>query len=112
MRSLWQDLRYGFRGLRKDRSFTSLAVLALALGIGSVTTIYSVIENVLLDPFPYREANRILFIAIHDQSRGEEGGRGAFHPPEFLDLQQQNHVYEEVIGAGNADVLYTNGHGT
>ena len=56
MHSIWQDLRYGLRGLRKQPGFTVLAVLALALGIGSVTTIFSVIDNVLLDPFPYKDA--------------------------------------------------------
>ena len=55
MQSLWQDLKYGFRGLRKQPAFTLLAVLALALGIGSATTIFSVIQNVLLDPFPYQD---------------------------------------------------------
>ena len=53
MHSIWQDLRYGLRGLRKQPGFAVLAILALALGIGSVTTIFSVIDNVLLDPFPY-----------------------------------------------------------
>jgi hypothetical protein len=49
MNSIAQDLRYGLRGLRNQPSFTLLAVLALALGIGSVTTIFSVIDNVLRD---------------------------------------------------------------
>ena len=112
MHSLLQDLRYALRGLRRGPGFTILAVLALALGIGSVTTIYSVIENVLLDPFPYKDANHIVSLQIHDMSRGERGGRGGFQIPEFLDWQQQNHVFDEVIGAGQEDVLYTNGEGT
>jgi hypothetical protein len=61
--SIWQDLRYGLRGLRKQPSFTVLAMLALALGIGSATTIVSVIDNVLLDPFPYTDAQRIVMVA-------------------------------------------------
>ena len=52
MHSIWQDLRYGWRGLCKQPAFAFLAVLALALGIGAATTIFSVIHNVLLDPFP------------------------------------------------------------
>ena len=50
MASVWHDARYGIRGLLKQPGFTIAAVLTLALGIGASTTIYSVIENVLLNP--------------------------------------------------------------
>src|ERR1700755_3424085 len=66
MDSFWQDLRYGLRGLRNQPTFAVLAVLTLALGIGAATTIFSVIQNVLLDPFPYKDANRVVAIRIHD----------------------------------------------
>ncbi len=112
MLSIWQDLRYGLRGLRKQPSFTILAILALALGIGSATTIFSVIDNVLLDPFPYKDARRIVTFQIHDVERGDRGGRGFFPIPEFLDYQEQNHVFDHVVGDTNEDVLYTNGEGT
>jgi len=112
MNSIWQDLRYGLRGLSKQPGFTGLAVLALALGIGSVTTIFSVIDNVLLDPFPYKDASRIVLVMIHDVERGDPGGRAAFSVPEFLDYKEQNHVFEDVVGDTNEDVLYTSGEGT
>jgi putative ABC transport system permease protein len=112
MHSLWQDLRYGLRGLRNQPSFTLLAALALALGIGAATTIFSVIQNVLLDPFPYTNAERVVSIMIHDVSNSRPGGRTFFQLPEFLDYQEQNHVFEEVIGSGFTDVLITNGEGT
>ena len=60
MTSIWQDFRYGLRGLRNQPGFTCLAVLALALGIGAATTIFSAIQNVLLDPFPYTDADRVV----------------------------------------------------
>src|SRR5262245_29799807 len=50
---LWQDLRFGLRMMRKNLGFASLAVLTLALGIGSTTTIFSAIQGILLNPFPY-----------------------------------------------------------
>jgi len=112
MLSIWQDLRYGLRGFRKQPSFTILAILALALGIGSATTIFSVIDNVLLDPFPYKDARRIVTFQINDVERGDRGGRGFFPIPEFLDYQEQNHVFDHVVGDTNEDVLYTNGEGT
>src|ERR1700682_820261 len=106
MHWLRQDLLYGFRGLRKQPSFAILAVLALALGIGAATTIFSVIQNVLLDPFPYTNAERVISFYIHDVKNSRPySGRSGFKAPEFLDYQEQSHVFEEVIGGGNEDVL-------
>src|SRR6266853_2744763 len=71
----WQDLRYGARTLRKSPGFTAVAALTLALGIGSATTIFSAIQNILLDPFPYLDAHRVVAVQIHDTSRARPGGR-------------------------------------
>ena len=105
MRGIWQDFRYGLRGLRKQPAFTLLAIVALALGIGAATTIFSVIQNVLLDPFPYTDAERMVQIMIHDVSNSRPGGRMYFPVPEFLDYQEQNHVFEGVIGGNVRDVM-------
>jgi len=112
MNGILQDLRYGLRGLRKQPAFTILAVMALALGIGSVTTIFSVIDNVLLNPFPYADAKRVALIYIHDVKESGRGGRSFFSTPEFLDYQEQNHVFDAVIGGTFQDVLYSSGEGT
>ncbi|OLC50654.1 MAG: hypothetical protein AUH43_04415 [Acidobacteria bacterium 13_1_40CM_65_14] len=112
MPTIWADLRYGLRGLRNRPGFTILAVLTLALGIGAATTIFSVIQNVLLDPFPYTDADRVAMIQIHDTSSSRPGGRTAFQTPEFLDYQAQNHVFDEVIGGGSEDVLSMTSEGT
>ncbi len=112
MQTLWQDLRYGIRGLANRPSFALLAILNLALGIGAATTIFSVIQNVLLDPFPYADARRVAMIQIHDTTSSRPGGRSFFQVPEFLELQSQNHVFEDVIGGTNEDVLMTTAEGT
>src|SRR5579884_3340295 len=113
MHGLWQDVRYGVRGLGRDRGFTFLAVLALALGIGSVTTIYSVIENVLLDPFPYTDAANLVYVNIHDLSQADpQSGRGGFHISELLDYKERAYAFDRIIAATNEDVLYSNGQGT
>ncbi|HEU0180064.1 MAG TPA: ABC transporter permease [Blastocatellia bacterium] len=108
---LWQDLRYGARMLFKQPGFTLMAILTLALGIGSTTTIFSAIQNILLDPFPYTDAHRVVAIQIHDTSNSRPGGRTYFQTPEFLDYQEQNHVFEDVIGGTGGDVLYDSGAG-
>ena len=75
MHAIWQDLRYGLRGLGNRPGFTILAVLTLALGIGAATTIFSVIYNVMLDPFPYLDARRVGAIQIRDATSTRPGGR-------------------------------------
>jgi putative ABC transport system permease protein len=109
--ALWRDIRYGLRRLRKQPAFTGLAVTTLALGVGVTTTIFSVIHSVLLNPFPYADADRVAVIQIRDVAFARLGGAAAFPLPEFLEYQQQNHVFEEVIGGGHEDVLLTTADG-
>src|SRR3954452_21729861 len=107
MIGLRQDVRYCLRGLRKQPGFVSMAILALGLGIGSATAIFSVVENVLLDPFPYRQADRILTVQVHDMKRRQPGGRGAYTTPEFVELRRQTQTLDDIVGINNLDVLYT-----
>ncbi|HEY8234494.1 MAG TPA: ABC transporter permease [Vicinamibacteria bacterium] len=101
-----QDLRYGVRGLRQQPAFALLAVTTLALGIGAATTIFSVIQNVLLDPFDF-SADRLVAIEIRDETGKGRGGRRMFPVPEFLDYKEQVGSFEDVIGGGYMDVVYT-----
>lgn len=112
LQNVWQDVRYGVRGLIARPGFTLIAILTLALGIGSAAAIFSVIQNVLLDPAPYADVDRIAYVQIRDASRSEPGGRNAFHVPEFLDYQEQSQVFEDVIGGRFEDALITTKEGT
>jgi putative ABC transport system permease protein len=112
MHALERDLRYALRSLRRNPSFTLLAALTLGLGIGAATTIYSVIQNVLFDPYPYAHTDRNVSLLIHDTSRPRSGGRGFFKLDEFLDYQEQIQSFEEVIAGGFEDVLYSTDEGT
>lgn len=110
--SFWQDLRYGVRVLFKDRRFALLAIIALALGIGSSTVVFSVVYDGLLNPFPYKNAGGITIFQIHNADESGERGRGAFSFPEFLDYREQNHVFSDMVGTANTNVLYSTPAGT
>src|SRR5499427_2278077 len=70
---LWQDLRYGARILLKDKGFTAVAVLSLALGIGANTAIFSVVDPILIKPLPVKNPEQLVVINTANQ-RGREGG--------------------------------------
>jgi predicted permease len=112
MFSFWQDVRYAGRNLRKGPGFALVAMITLALGIGASTAIFSVIENVLMEPFPYPDAKHFVSVQIHDTEQNQPGGRGGFSGPEFLDYVAQSHVFDGVIANDGGDVLYTYGEGT
>src|SRR6516225_3530946 len=112
MHSMFGDFRYGIRGLTRQPGFSALAILTLAVGIGAATTMFSVIDNVLLNPFPYVDAHRIATFYIHDVTRTGRGGRSWFPLVQYLEYQNQNHVFEDVIGADVDDVLYSTAEGT
>jgi predicted permease len=112
MSTILQDARYGLRMVAKNPGLAAAAVITLALGIGAATTIFSVIDNVLLDPFPYVDAQRIVMITIHNDADNRPGGRSFFRDDEFLDYEEQSHVFDAVIGGTGQDVLYFNGDGT
>jgi putative ABC transport system permease protein len=110
--TLQQDIRYAARTLWKSRGFAAVAMITLALGIGASTAIFSVIDNILMEPFPYADAGRFMSVQIHDGDRSDPGGRGGYIGPEFLDYVEQNHVFDQVIANDQEDVLYTSGQGT
>ena len=87
-----QDLSYGLRWLRKHPGFTALSVLTLAAGIGVNTAMFSVVHAVLLQPLPYTEADRIVWMT---ESGPEVKNRWVSYP-NFLDWRARNQVFESM----------------
>ncbi len=112
MGTLGQDIRYALRNLGKAPGFAAIAIVTLALGIGASTAIFSVMDNILMEPFPYPDAQRYYSVFIHDTDRSEPGGRPVFIGPELLDYMEQNHVFDRAIANDRTDVLYRAGEGT
>jgi len=109
---LWRDLRFGLRNLKKDRRFALMAILALALGIGATTVIFSAIDSIVLEPFIYPRAQELTGFYIHDSTLPPNRGGSIFSVPEFMDFSEQNHVFKCVVGSGFQDILYTARDGT
>src|SRR5262245_45026466 len=83
-----QDLRYGIRMLLKYKSFTAVAVLTLALGIGANTAIFSIINSLLLKPLPFPQAERLVLVLESDANDLQNWN--IVSAPNYLDWQRQN----------------------
>ncbi|MFY9556006.1 MAG: ABC transporter permease [Blastocatellia bacterium] len=92
MEALWHDLKYGARMLLKGPAFTAVAVIALALGIGANTAIFSVVNAVLLRALPYRDADKLAI--VWEKSKKNE--QNVVNPANFMDWAEQNNVFTEM----------------
>ena len=106
MASLGQDLRYGFRTLRKNPGFTAVAMLALALGIGANTAIFSVVNGVLLRPLAYPDPGRLLMIF----ESNAEFSQSSVAYPDFLVWRRESRSFTD-MGAFRSDDLNFTGAG-
>jgi putative ABC transport system permease protein len=91
MNTLLQDIRYGFRMLLKHKSFTAVAVIALGLGIGANTAIFSLVNGVLLRPLPFPDAERIISIEGKNTGAGVSQSNISFR--DFTDWSQQTDLF-------------------
>jgi putative ABC transport system permease protein len=86
MTSLLNDVRYAIRGLARSRTFTIVAVLALAIGVGANTAIFSVVNTVLLRALPYPQPDRIVMLWEHNLSKSVSP-HNSVSPANFLAWQ-------------------------
>jgi len=106
MQSLLSDLQYSARELRKRPGFVLTAVLSLALGIGATSAVFSVIYAVLIDPFPYPGADRIMEPRMKDKAGNDR--YSGFNGPQIDQLRQAKSI-ESVVGLDGWNLTTTDG---
>ncbi|HEX8879281.1 MAG TPA: ABC transporter permease [Candidatus Acidoferrum sp.] len=105
LETLLQDLRFAFRTLRKSRGFTAIAVLTLTLGIGASTSIFSVVDAVLLRPLPFPHPEQILRI----WEQAPDGHRMNLAGPNFEDFRKQNGTFASLAAYGDGGLASISG---
>ena len=109
---LMQDLRYTLRTLRRDRSFTFIAILILALGIGANIAVFSVVNTLMLRPLPLRDPARLLWIGPRIFTG--DWSSATYSIDAYKELLERNKSYEDVAGYyafSSSDNFKLNGHG-
>src|SRR5262245_12011049 len=103
--SLLQDLRFAARAFVRTPRFTVPAVIALALGIGATSAIFSVVRGVMLKPLPYRDPDRIVSIWETNVSRGQQ--RGIVAAANFVEWRERNRSFEYfgMVGPSRLNLL-------
>ncbi len=105
MKNLWQDIRYGLRGLRRNPGFTTVAVLSLALGIGANTAIFSLVNAVLLRPLSFPDPDRLVIVWEEASFAGFPQNTPA--PANYVDWRAQNQVFDEMAALDWRDFSLT-----
>jgi len=104
METLLQDVRYGVRMLIKTPGYTLIAVFTLALGIGSTTTIFSIVDGYMLRPLPYPDPERLISI---DEISAQRGPIGGISFTNLLDWREQNQVFTGIAAWGGGGYTLT-----
>jgi hypothetical protein len=97
MDSFWQDLQHGYRALMKSPGFAVIAIITLALGMAVNTTIFSVINGMILRPLPVSHPEQMTTLAMPLPGRSDNA---FFSHPELDDLQKQNEAFSDVMATG------------
>lgn len=106
LETIGQDLRFAVRSLRKSAGFTTVAVLALALGIGANTAVFTVVNGVLLRPLPFPQAERLFLISCTVRGGPFVSGP-ALTDHAYLEFQRRNQAFEQVATFGRDSVTLT-----
>jgi predicted permease len=109
MDTVLQNIRYAFRQLRKYPGFTAIAVLTLAVGIGANASIFSLVDQVILQRLPVREPGRLVMLKFTGSDTGHTSSYGGtsdlyFSYPMYRDLRDQNQVFEGMLAMFPAQV--------
>jgi putative ABC transport system permease protein len=107
METLWQDLRYGARMLRRNPGFAAVAILTLAIGIGANVVIFSVVNGILLKPLPFPDSGRV--VTIWETFANRNVTRGTASAAEYLDWRDMNHVFQELSASRALSFSITGG---
>jgi putative ABC transport system permease protein len=105
LEELWQDLRYALRALRQKPGFAAVALLTLALGSGATTAMFTVINGVLLKPFPYLEPDRLVHLEEQTDWSTRWGNRWNFTYPNFVDCKRESRALEMAAWNDNGGTL-------
>jgi len=108
METLWKNLTYSVRMLLKRPSLTIVAIIAMGLGIGANTAIFSVVNTVLLRPLPFQQPEQLVTLATEQRDQALDG-RGTFSVPDLLDLQSRASTLEAVASVQRSGTMVTEG---
>jgi putative ABC transport system permease protein len=106
---LWKNFVYSARMLLKKPSLTAIAIIAIGLGIGANTAIFSVVNTVLLQPLPYPQPKQLVMISAEQRNQALDG-RGSFSVPDFLDVQKSSTTLEYVATLQRSGTMTTDGN--
>src|ERR1051325_1284063 len=107
MENILQDIRFGLRTLIKTPAYTVVALIALALGTGANSAIFSVVNAVLLRPLPYAEPDRVAMVWGNNLNLGDN--KFALSMPDYKDYRDQNGVFEQLACFAYDDLNLTSG---
>ncbi|HEY1903711.1 MAG TPA: ABC transporter permease [Terracidiphilus sp.] len=106
LETVWQDLRYAGRQLRRNPGFALTAILTLSLGIGASTAVFSVAYGVLIDPFPYKDVHTLATPSLCSPEFSQCGWR-EYTPQQFNEIAQQTDIFSGVTASTISDVVLT-----
>ncbi len=105
---LFQDVRYALRNLSRSKGFATVAILCLGFGIGLNATIFSLIDGVLLKPYPYPDPDRILVVGEQKQKTNDEAGLSYL---DMRDWNEANSVFTSIAAVSGRSLTISDGHG-